>query len=116
MAFKRINLLSYDARTVTGEGSPTSTVQHEHYDSDARFFLKAPIVSGTSPTLDVNIVATVEGVDHVLASFTQLTAAGQESLVVSQCPETVKIEYTIGGTTPSFTFAVEVERNHRKPV
>lgn len=72
--------------------------------------------SGTTPTLDVDLEDTMDGgltwnkVDDVNAS--NLTTTGTTikrlSTLTTPCTNKLRIKYTIGGTTPSFTFTVKV--------
>lgn len=81
-------------------------------------------VSGTSPTLDVKLQTKdpVSGkyVDMAnTAAFAQKSATGTDTLIVypgvtatanrsvsMALPKTWRLVYTVGGTTPSFTFSV----------
>lgn len=76
----------------------------------ARFILSCTNATGSNPTLDVDLVAVVNGVETTLASFQQLTAAGEEHIVIPACPETIRAVWTIGGTTPAFTFSLNCVR------
>lgn len=77
--------------------------------SDVRFYLSLT-ASAVPTTLDVDIVATVGGVDYVLGSFAQLGAvgAGTEVITIANCPANVKAEFTIVGT--SYTFSIHSTR------
>ena len=77
---------------------------------DARFYLNVSAASGTSPTLDVDIVKTINGIDFILKSFAQKVTTGQEVIEITNCPKQVKAVFTITGTTPSFTFEVQQTR------
>lgn len=67
--------------------------------------------SGTTPTLDITVQwspdggATWASADPV-DSFTQITAAGNVAKRFAVKANVYRIVYTIGGTTPSFTFSV----------
>lgn len=79
------------------------------------FFLDVSAASGT-PTLDV----TVKGKDpasggyFTLGSFTQATAVTSEAIVIGGPADTeilcrtMRVEWVVGGTTPSFDFTVGV--------
>lgn len=110
MAYQR-QIVASAARTASGESSLVATQSGGFLADDTRFYLSVSAVTGTDPTLDVDIVATIGGVDYVLGSFAQLTTAGAESIEVSACPPSVKAVWTIGGTaTPTFTFEVHSTR------
>jgi hypothetical protein len=79
--------------------------------------------SGTTPTLDVKLqrfdVTSGQYVDVAGAAFAQKTTTGTDDLVVypgatvtanrsisSVLTDTYRVLWTVGGTTPSFTFSV----------
>jgi len=72
------------------------------------FFIKCSTASGTTPTLDAKIITydkkTADWYD--LVTFTQLTDVGKEMKSSTDVGQRIAIVYTIGGTTPSFTFIV----------
>lgn len=70
--------------------------------------LEVTAASGTSPTLDVVIEDTLDGVNwNDVGSFTQKTAAGRQVIDITvPFSETLRIRWTIGGTSPSFTFSL----------
>lgn len=73
-----------------------------------RLQLNVTAVAGTAPTLDVVIEDTLDGANwNTIATFAQKTAVGREVINVST-PFTnrLRVRWTIGGTMPSFTFAV----------
>lgn len=94
------------ARTATGTGS-----SYELGDRGVlRLLLDVTAASGTSPTLDVAVETSYDGSTwRSVAAFAQKTAAGTERKSFSGCDRFVRITYTIGGTTPSFTFSVSGE-------
>lgn len=113
-AYNARELATLQARTTSGEGSTVTTTRGE-FDyprppGSARAFLNVTAASGTSPTLDVDIVVTINGEDYVLASFAQATAPGTQSIVIPDAPPELKAAWTIGGGSPSFTFEVHVAR------
>ena len=70
--------------------------------------LEVTAASGTSPTLDVKVVG-VDGEKTVeLGKFAQQTAAGSGRIAVPLPYPQARAEWTIGGTTPSFTFSVKI--------
>ena len=64
--------------------------------------------SGTSPTLDVVIEDSLDGSNwNTLGSFTQATGSAREVInVTTPFGPYLRASWTIGGTTPSFTFSV----------
>lgn len=72
------------------------------------FQLVVTAASGTTPTLDVVIEDTIDGVNWFnIATFAQVTGAATQVQRYSgvKGPQ-VRARATIGGTTPSFTFSV----------
>jgi hypothetical protein len=96
------------ARTTTG----TSTA----FNSDGADSLEATLTvsaaSGTTPTLDVTLETSIDGTDwDTVAAFAQKTAAGSDKHVFGPLGDQCRWKWTIGGTTPSFTFAIAAEAN-----
>jgi len=97
------------ARTSTGQ---TSGIDLKNYDGDVVFLLDSAAGTGTSPTLDVTIEDSADNSSFAAisgAAFTQVVdAASAQKLVVNKdsARRYVRIKYTVGGTTPSFTFSV----------
>ena len=93
------------ARTATGNGSAVDVTSDK-----AVMYIDVSAASGTSPTLD----AKIQGYDPLSASwfdtgdaFAQLTTTGSERVEIAALPDArLRVAYTIGGTTPSFTFTV----------
>ncbi len=97
--------------TTSGESSAVDTVgTRDARNQDATFYLNVSSLTGTSPTLDVDIVSTINGVDHVEGSFTQATGATKERLSITNCPDSVKAVYTMGGTVTDADFTVDCAR------
>jgi hypothetical protein len=86
-------------------------------------FLNITGFSGTTPTLDVKVQgkdpASGTYVDMPGASFAQKVGTGSDTLLIypgvtstvnrqisAALPNVIRIAYTIGGTTPSFTFSI----------
>ena len=71
--------------------------------------LEVTAASGTSPSLDVKVVG-VDGEKTVeLGKFAQQIAAGSVGRIAVPLPyPEARAEWTIGGTTPSFTFSVKI--------
>lgn len=93
------------ARTVSG-----SIVAGTNYGSadSIRAQLDATAASGTTPTLDVVIEDTLDGTNwNAIGTFAQKVAAGREVInITTPFTDQVRVRWTIGGTTPSFTFSV----------
>lgn len=95
------------SRTANGNGSAISI---RGLTGLIAFVLDVTAQSGTTPTLDVDIQAydPLSGKWSVIASFTQVGAAtGTERITVTDIPEQeVRAAWTLGGTTPDYTFSV----------
>lgn len=67
-------------------------------------------VSGTVPTLDVVLEDTLDGVNYnTIGTFAQKVAAGREVInITSTFTNRIRARWTIGGTSPSFTFSIIV--------
>lgn len=70
--------------------------------------LAVTAASGTTPTLDVVIEDSLDGTNwNTIATFAQKTAAGVQTVdVTGLFTSQLRVRWTIGGTTPSFTFSV----------
>lgn len=97
------------ARTATGQ---TSGIDLQQYDGDVVFVLDSAAGTGTSPTMDVTIEDSADNSSFAAitgAAFTQVAGtASAQKLVISkdEARRYVRVKYTIGGTSPSFTFSV----------
>ncbi|MDQ3760981.1 MAG: hypothetical protein M3460_04580 [Actinomycetota bacterium] len=93
------------ARTATGN---SGTLSGYGGANTLRAQLDVTAASGTSPTLDVVIQDTLDGTNwNTVGTFAQKTATGREVInVTTAFADRLRVLYTIGGTTPSFTFSV----------
>lgn len=80
--------------------------------TEALLFVDITAVSGTTPTLDLTVQTydflsqqwfSVPGV-----TISQQTASGQVPVALTNFGETVRLNWVVGGTTPSFTFSASV--------
>lgn len=104
---KEIEVLPSASRTVSGN---STTIDVGNY-KEAIVFLDVTVVSGTTPTLDVNFQTqdSVSGkwFDITDLTFTQKTGVANEMKAkVNLLGSKIRCVYTIGGTTPSFDFSV----------
>jgi hypothetical protein len=97
-------------RTATGQGTAIDVRQ---LSGIAAVCLDTAAGTGTTPTMTVNIQDSPDGstgwADIPGAAFTALTTvAAQQKIGVNMnsCRGWVRVQFTIGGTTPSYTFAV----------
>lgn len=98
-------LVASAARTASGD---SGRLGHFGHASTLRLQLDVSAASGTSPTLDVVIEDTLDGTNwNTIGTFAQKTASGREVInVTTPFSDTLRARWTIGGTTPSFTFSV----------
>lgn len=105
------------ARTTTGNTGILPTAYGAVVSIRAQ--LNVTAASGTTPTLNVVIQDTLDGTNwNTVGTFTQKTAVSLEVInILPQKAESgtfqpllsdrLRVLWTIGGTTPSFTFAVD---------
>lgn len=106
---------TYDAPLVPS-AARTATFTSDTYEmgglSTLRLLLDVTAASGTTPTLDVVVETSHDGVNNwrSLLTFEQKTTTGQsERQAVAGSDRFVRAVCTIGGTTPSFTFSLTGE-------
>ena len=94
------------ARTATGTGSALELGDR----GVLRLLIDVTAASGTTPTLDVTVETSFDGSTwRSVAAFAQRTSVASERKSFAGCDRFVRVSYTIGGTTPSFTFSVSGE-------
>lgn len=100
-------LVASAARTVTGASTGLSG-----FIAANKLIVELDIsaVTGTTPTLDLVIQDTLDGVNwFTIATFaTQNAVAHLVQNVTTPFSDQIRASWTIGGTTPSFTFSVSV--------
>lgn len=101
--------------TLKASGAVTATGQSAGVLLDA--FLEAfaaldvTVVSGTTPILDVKVQTSDDNIDWYDAgsAFAQITAASKPAVLkLTNFGNYVRAVWTIGGTTPSFTFSLKL--------
>ncbi len=106
-----VTILTSAARTASGQSADFDC----GWAKEVFIVVDVTAVSGTTPTLDVKVTCKdpVSGKYRDLYSFTQFTAIGTQDRHIGPGLETnkglgskIRVEYTIGGTDPSFTFSV----------
>jgi hypothetical protein len=105
-AGQRETVVASAARTVTGN---SGTMGGYGAASTIRAQLNVTAASGTTPTLDVTIQDTLDGTNwFTIGTFAQKTTAALEVINVTvPFADRLRVLWTIGGTTPSFTFAID---------
>ena len=111
---EKVNLIAGHptaTRTATGQ---TSGIDLRDYDGDVVFVLDTAAGGGSSPTLDVTIEDSADNSSFAAVSsgavaFTQVTgtaSAQTVSLNKDDARRYARIKYTIGESSPTFTFSV----------
>lgn len=92
------------ARTVSGDSGAFNG-----YGPASTLRLQLDVTAGTG-TLDVVIEDTLDGTAwNTIATFSQKTAVAREVINITiPFADRIRARWTIGGTTPSFTFSVLV--------
>jgi hypothetical protein len=101
-------ILASAARTSSGNSGEVDVSNY----IEALVFLKSGAGTGTSPTLDVKLQVSPNGSDWYdlpNGAFTQVTtSASSQVKQISNLGRRLRVAYTIGGTSPSFTFEVRL--------
>lgn len=105
-----VNFLTAGTEDTTAKTATftSDTIELGSY-STYRAELNITAASGTTPTLDVVIQTSKDGVTNWQQAgyFSQQTAVSSHSNVFPNCDRFVRVVCTIGGTTPSFTFTMK---------
>lgn len=93
------------ARTASGTSAPAAGYG---YAQRLRAQLEITVVTGVAPTLDVVIEDSLDGINwNTIGTFTQKTAESREVInVTNPFADLLRVRWTTGGTSPSFTFSV----------
>ena len=102
-----VTVITSAARTATGQSAALQCGQ----TPVIALLANVTAVSGTTPTLDLSVQWSPDGGatwanSDPVDSFTQITAATNVAKQFRCKSNTYRIVFTIGGTTPSFTFSV----------
>ena len=120
MAGKEFTVAASAARTVTGQ---TDGPMNHDNARGVHLVLDITAASGTTPTLDVKVQRwdkeSAKYVDLPSGAFVQKTTTGTDDLIIypgvaetanrsvsDAMSENWRAVWTIGGTTPSFTFSI----------
>lgn len=102
------------ARTATGTTGPLEHIGVAEVmyalAKTIRAQLNVTAASGTSPTLDAVIQDSLDGgvTWNTIGTFAQKTAVAREVInITAPFSDMLRVQWTIAGTTPSFTFAVD---------
>ena len=101
------------ALVTLADGTFTATANGEALElqnrGTAALTLDVTAVSGSSPTIDVTIQTSEDGVTGwtSVGAFAQASAVGSQRKVFTGLDAFVRAVVTLGGTTPSFTASVK---------
>jgi hypothetical protein len=94
-----------DAVTTLGGHRDAPVSQH------ARFFMDVTAVSGTTPSMTMNVYAVVNNRPYWLGAFSAATTTGGYTIQLNNVPDLVTVAPSpISGTNPSFTYEVRCAR------
>ena len=99
------------SETATGSGSSVDGSAATSLGAVA--YLHVPVVSGTTPTLDVKVQHSSDNATWAdLITFTQVTTANayERVAVTGTVNRYLRADFTIGGTSPDFTFHLAAAR------
>ncbi len=98
-------VIELSAKTTSGN---TGNIQASGGES-LRCQLLVTSVAGTSATLDVTVEDSVDGTSfNPIGNFTRKTTAAREVInIAAPFAETLRVSWTIGGTSAGFTFGVD---------
>jgi len=97
----------------TATGNSASVDNSDSTANGLAAYLHVTAASGTTPTLDVKVQHSADDSTWAdLATFTQVTSAnGYERIAVTGTVNRyIRAQFTLGGTTPDFTFHVAAAR------
>lgn len=101
-----VTLAASAARTADGAGAAFEVGPY----TTARLALVCSARSGTTPTLDVTVETSFDGITwRAHGTFAQITATGTTRKSFGGLDRYVRVSWVVGGTTPSFTFSVSGE-------
>lgn len=104
-----VTLLAAQTITANTTGPPVA-LPAGSLGKTAAVLLAVTAVSGTTPTADVRLQWSLDGINFYDAeppdTFTQKTAAGGSVKVFTVKGGYAQVAVTLGGTTPSFTLSV----------
>lgn len=97
--------------TLHASGTETATGTGTSVDLGDRTYVELTLnvtaASGTAPTLAVTLdQSATQAAWTQVALFTPASAVGAQQLVIPVTQRYLRAKWTVGGTTPSFTFAV----------
>ena len=112
---EKLTVVAGVATAAVTSTATSSAIDLLEYDGDVLLILDSAAGGGSSPTLDIKLTecATTGGTytDLSGATFTQVTgSASMQTLAINkdESKRYIKIVQTIGGSSPSFTFSINL--------
>jgi hypothetical protein len=101
--YRSFELHASSVETITG--ADTAGVVHRD-GGDIRCYLDIT-AAGTGDTIDIDLIGVVRGSRFVIASFTQASGISTESILFTEAPNLLSLDWTIAGDGgETFTFSV----------
>lgn len=101
--YRSFELHASSTETITG--ADTAGVVHRD-GGDIRCYLDVT-AAGTGDTIDIDLIGVVRGQRFVIASFTQVSGITTESVLFTQAPNLLSLDWTVAGDGgETFTFSV----------
>jgi hypothetical protein len=99
------NVVTMSGVTASGSTSPIAAPT----GASARFLIAVVAASGTNPTLTFSCQGeTLAGNYVTIISTATFTGPGSASIEIDKLPQIYRIAWEVGGTSPSFSFDVDV--------
>ena len=112
---EKVTVVAGVATAAVTSTATSSSIDLLEYDGDVMLILDSAAGGGSSPTLDIKLTecATTGGTytDLSGATFTQVTgSASMQTLAINkdESKRFIKIVQTIGGSSPTFTFSINL--------
>ena len=112
---EKLTVVAGVATAAVTSTATSSAIDILEYDGDVMLILDSAAGGGSSPTLDIKITESdATGgtyTDLSGATFTQVTrSASMQTLSINkdECKRFIKIVQTIGGSSPTFTFSINL--------
>lgn len=99
-------LQSLAAQTATNNSGSTQSGEYR----SVTFFLNVTVATGTTPSMTVKVQDSPDNITwyDTGSAFAAVTVAGQSRLTVTTLGTYVRAVSTITGTTPSFTYSIQI--------
>ena len=112
---EKLTVVAGVATAAVTSTATSSAIDLLEYDGDVMLILDSAAGGGSSPTLDIKVTESEATggtyTDLSGASFTQVTgSASMQTLAINkdECKRFIKIVQTIGGSSPTFTFSINL--------